>query len=245
MSPRFFLIPVLTACAALLSASCAQLVGPVYEYEEEIYIDLDGSATIVVNTSLPALAALHGLDVPLEPDAQVDREAIRAMYESPQTDVTRVSRPWRRSGRRFIQIRVEAANVRTLADVAPFAWSAYTFDRDGEELRYEQTLQGKAARAADVGWTGKELVAVRLHVPSRITFHNAPGGEVERGNILRWEQPLSRRMAGDPLHVEVAFGAQRILVMTVVLFLAAMAAAALTVGGLIWWTVRKGRQRPA
>ncbi len=245
MSPRSLLLSLLTACAALLSVSCAQLVGPAYEYEEEVYIALDGSATIVVNTSLAALSALHGLDVPLEPDAQVDREAIRAMYESSQTDVTRVSRPWRRDGRRFVQIRLEAADVRTLSTVAPFAWSSYTFGRDGEGLRYEQTVHRKAARNVDVGWTGAELIAVRLHVPSRITFHNAPGGEIERGNILRWEQPLSQRMAGDPLHVEVVFGAQRILVMTLVLFLAAMAAAALTVGGLIWWVVRKGRQRTA
>lgn len=229
---------------ALVVASCARPFGPVYEYEEEVYINLDGSATIIVNTSMAALSALHGVDVPIDPADLIDRDAIRALYESQQTRVTRVSRPWRRSGRRFIQIRLEAENVRTLPDVRPFAWATYTFDQDGEGLRYVQTVQRPAARdVGDVGWTGDELVAVRLHVPSRITFHNAPGGTVERGNILTWAQPLARRLAGDPLRVEVAFGAQRILVMTVVLFLAALATAALTVGGLIWWVVRKGRQR--
>lgn len=231
---------------ALVVTSCARPFGPVYEYEEEVYIDLDGSATIIVNTSMAALAALHGLDVPLDATALIDRDEIRALYESDQTRVTRVSRPWRRSGRRYIQVRLEAANVRTLPRLAPFAWATYEFAGGGDGLRYVQTVQRPAVRQlGDVGWTGEELVAVRLHVPSRITFHNAPGRTVERGNILTWEQPLARRLAGDPLHVEVAFGAQRILVMTVVLFLAAMATAAATVGGLIWWVVRKGRQRTA
>jgi hypothetical protein len=97
----------------------------------------------------------------------------------------------------------------------------------------------------DVGWTGDELVAVRLHIPSRVTFHNAPSKQVERGNILTWEQPLTQRLKGEPLQLDVRFGAQRILVMTVMLFLAAMATAAVTVGGLIWWVIRKGRRRTA
>lgn len=230
----------------LLVTACAQPFGRVYEYEEEVYIDLDGSATIIVNTSLAALAALHGLDVPLDPTALIDRDQIRGLYESPHTRVTRVSRPWRRDGRRYIQIRIEAANVRNLPQVQPFAWASYRFVPEGEGLRYVQTLERPAARdIGDIGWTGEELVAVRLHVPSRITFHNAPDGRVGRGNILTWEQPLTQRLAGEPLRIDVAFGAQRILVMTVVLFLAAMAAAAVTLTGLIWWVVRKGRQRTA
>lgn len=230
----------------LMAASCARPFGPVYEYEEEIYIDVDGSATVIVNTSMPALAALHGLAVPLEPDAFIDRDAIRAYYEGPQANVTRVSRPWRRNGRRYIQVRLEAPDVRALPVLAPFAWATYTFSQKGEGLQYVQVLQrGAVAEVGDVGWTGAELVGVRLHVPSRITFHNAPGRTIERGNILTWEQPLAQRLAGEPLRIEVAFDKQRILVLTVALFLAAMAAAAVTVGGLIWWVVRTGRRRRA
>lgn len=244
MTSRFTLLQITLVLAAVLSVSCAQPFGRTYEYEEEIYVDLDGSATIIVNASMPALAALHGLDVPLDPEALIERDSIREMYESAQTRVTRVSRPWRRHGRRYIQVRLDAADVRTLSQVAPFAWAAYEFGPAGEGLRYVQILQRPAVRdLGDQGWTGGELVAIRLHLPSRITFHNAPAGRVERGNILTWEQTLAQRMAGDPLRAEVRFGAQRILVMTVVLFLAAMAAAALTVGGLIWWVVMKGKRR--
>jgi hypothetical protein len=246
MSLRSSFLPSFVLVLALLASACAQPFGRVYEYEEEVYVNLDGSATIIVNTSMAALAALHGADVPLDPEALIERDDIRALYDSPQTNVTRVSRPWRRSGRRYIQVRLEVADVRTLSQVGPFRWAAYEFGPEGEELRYVQTVTAPAVRdVGDVGWSGDELVAVRLHIPSRVTFHNAPSTRVERGNIITWEQPLARRLEGDPLRVDVRFGAQRILVMTVALFLAAMATAAVTVGGLVWWVVRKGRRRTA
>lgn len=234
----------LTALALLLLASCARPFGRQYEYEEELYIDLDGSATVIVNTSMAALAALHGLEVPLDPAAPIDRDAIREMYTSPVTEVTRVSRPWRRDGRRFVQVRLDVSDVRKLPSVKPFAWASYAFAPLGEGLQFVQELGPSAGRpVGDVGWDGNELVAVRLHIPSRVTYHNAPSKLVERGNILTWEQSLQARLAGEPLQVDARFGSQRILVLTVALFLAAMAAAAVTLGGLIWWVVRKGRQR--
>jgi len=236
----------LTVLALLVLTSCARPFGRQYEYEEEIFIGLDGSATVIVNTSLAALAALHGLDVPLDPAAPVDRDAIRALYASPVSEVSRVSRPWRRDGRRFVQVRLDVSDVRRLPETRPFAWARYTFVRTGEQLQFVQELGPSAGKdVGNVGWDGAELVAVRLHIPSRVTYHNAPSRLVERGNILSWEQPLKARLAGEPLRVEARFGVQRILVLTVALFLAAMAAAAITVAGLIWWVVRKGHQRNA
>ena len=234
------------AVLALLLTSCASPFGRQYEYEEELYVGVDGSATLIVNASMAALAALHGLDVPLDPGAAVDRDRIRALYSSPVTTVSRVSRPWRRDGRRFVQIRLEVADLRRLSQASPFAWSRYTFTQQGDVLEFVQELGPSAGKnVGDVGWDGGELMAVRLHIPSRVTYHNAPSHSIARGNILSWEQPLKARLAGEPLRVEVRFGHQRILVLTVALFLAAMAAAAATVGGLIWWVVRKGRQRAA
>lgn len=234
----------LTVLALLVVAACARPFGRQYEYEEEIFIDLDGSATVIVNSSLPALTALHGLDVPLDPAAPVDRDRIRALYQSPVTEVTRVSRPWRRDGRRFIQVRLEVADIKRLSEAVPFAWAHYGFTRSGENLQFVQELGSSAGKAVgEVGWDGDELVAVRLHVPSRVTFHNAPNHLIERGNILSWEQSLKARLAGEPIRIEARFGVQRILVLTVALFLAAMATAAVTVAGLIWWVVRKGHQR--
>lgn len=236
----------LAALALLALSSCVRPFGRQYEYEEEVYIDLDGSATVIVNSSMAALAALHGLDVPLDPTAPVDREHIRSLYQSPVAEVTRVSRPWRRDNRRFIQIRLDVPDIRRLPESAPFAWARYRFAQTDDTLEFLQELGPSAGKqVGDVGWDGQEVVAVRLHIPSRVTYHNTPNHLVERGNILSWEQPLAARLAGEPLKIEARFGDQRILVLTVALFLAAMAAATVTVAGVIWWVVRKGHQRAA
>ena len=76
---------------------------------------------------------------------------------------------------------------------------------------------------------------MRLHVPSRIEYHNAPSREVERGNILSWEQPLVDRLQGKPLRVEVRMESESILARTLTIFgLAAVAAFALLAGVVIW-----------
>jgi hypothetical protein len=75
-----------------------------------------------------------------------------------------------------------------------------------------------------VGWTGKELVAFRLHLPSRIRHHNARDINTnetlttERGNILRWEQYLADRLDGVPVEIEVRMESQSILYTTLWLF---------------------------
>src|SRR5688572_17093073 len=112
---------LLAALIAAAAVSCAGGVfGKQYEYEEDMTIALDGSATIVVNASLPALVALRGLDLPVDPNARPDRDRIRDMYSTPVTSVTRVSRPWTRKGRRFVQVRVQVPDVRRLHEAPPF-----------------------------------------------------------------------------------------------------------------------------
>ena len=95
--------------------------------------------------------------------------------------------------------------------------------------------------AGNVGWLGVELVAVRLHLPSRVPFHNAPSRTVERGNIITWEQPLAARAKGDPLAIEVHLEQDSILFQTLVLFGSMAALAVAVMGGFIWWVRRAGR----
>jgi hypothetical protein len=213
-----------------------------YEYEEEIRLALDGSADVIVNTSIPALVALRGAELSTDSTAIVDRNALRAFYEAPGTRVLRISRPWRRAGRRFVQVRVRTADIRALGRVAPFAWSIYRFDqRDGIYV-YRQTLGAAARRELpDVGWNGSEVVAVRMHVPSRIQYHNAPSREVERGNILAWEQPLRDRLAGRPLDVEVRMETSSILARTMLVFGASAVAALTLLAAIVFWVRRSGR----
>jgi hypothetical protein len=234
---------------SVVAAACGgRVFGRVYEYEEDLFLSLDGSADLIVNASLPALAALRGLDVSIAPATRLDREKIRALYESSLTRVSRVS-SWRRKGRRFVQVRLRIADVRKLSQVPPFAWSTYELtEKDGLYV-YRQTIGPAAHRPGtlqNVGWTGGELVAFRLHLPSRIEWHNARDLETDetsgiaRGNILSWEQQLTDRLDGRPISIEVRLDRQTILYRTLWLFAGAFAAAIALIAFVIWLTIRKG-----
>ena len=234
----------------LSSASCAPggLFGKRYEYEEDLTLDLDGSATLTINASLPALIALRGMALDMSAP-RVDRDRVRALYQSQVANVRRVSRPWRRDGRTYVQIRIEAPDIRRLSEAAPFNWSRYELTRQGDETLYRQTVGASAFKPGtltNVGWTGSEIVAFRLHLPSRILEHNSRDVEtdqptsVQRGNIVAWEQHLSDRLDGKPVSIAVRMSSQSILHRTLWLFGGAFAAAVLVLIGFVWWTMRRG-----
>jgi hypothetical protein len=158
-----------------------------------------------------------------------------------------------RQGRRFIQVRIEAQDIRELGSCGPLAWSRYQFERAGNTIHFVQEVGAAANGAAGpVNWSGQELVGFKLHAPSRIFYHNvrrledgAPG-EADRGNILTWEQLLTDRRAGQPITMEVRMGAESILLRTLTLFAGAFAAAIAVLATLIWITIRRAkRSRPA
>jgi hypothetical protein len=247
-----FLRVLLGSLVAACTSACSggSVFGRTYEYEEDVYVSLDGSAEIIVNASIPALVMLRGLDLNLDSAARFDSDHLRAAYASPVSQVSRVSRPWRKYGRRFIQVRVQVGDIRRLTEAPPFSWSAYELaDKDGQYV-YKQTVTASALRPGtmkNVGWDGSELVAFRLHLPSRITWHNSRDvdtnepSDIHRGNILVWEQHLTDRLDGRPLAIEVRMERQSILYRTLWLFAGAFVAAVLVLGGLIWWTMRRGR----
>ena len=237
------------ALAALLivlaAASCGTRGGffRQYEYEEEMYLSLDGPATVYVNTSIQALNVLRGTAFDPRPTARVDREAIRRYFTSPSTRVTRVSTS-RRNRRQFVHVRLETDDVRQLATAAPFAWSTYRLDRRGDGVVYKQAVLAPARSsdpAAPSTWEGDELTAFRIHLPSVVEFHNAGANNLRRGNIVVWEQPLAERLRGVPLDLEVRMQPQSILYSTLILFAAMFGAVAVLFGGVIWWLIRKGR----
>ena len=234
-----------------LRSPLADVFGKQYEYEEDLTISLDGSATLTVNASLAALATLRGIDV--DPGSRtVDRERIRAIYDSAVARVTSVPRPWSRRGRPFVQVNMEVDDVRRLHESPPLSWSRYELLPQNGQTVFKQTVGASALRPGtlkNVGWDGRELVAFRVHFPSRILEHNArdlqtdePTG-IQRGNILSWEQHLSDRLDGKPVIIEVRLDSQSILYRTLWLFAGAFAAAVLTLVALIWWTVRRGASR--
>jgi hypothetical protein len=235
MSSRILLIPCF-----LFAAACGRgVLTTQYEYDEEVQLATDGSAVVYVNGSVPALVALRGMDLDLDPRARVDRRRIREWFTSDVARATRVTTS-RRQGRRFIHVRIDVPDVRHLSKAAPFAWSTYAFAREGDALVYRQSVGAPAGRdVANRGWTGQELVAFRMHFPSRIRFHNAPSRVVERGNILVWEQRLSERLSSKPVSIEVRMDQQSILYSTLWLFGSMIALVALTFAAVVWWVMRK------
>ena len=105
-----------------------------------------------------------------------------------------------------------------------------------------QKVVGAAAAktVGDVGWTGDEIVAFRMHLPSRIPYHNSKE-TVQRGNILEWEQPLAARLKGEPLQLEVHMQPETILYTTLLLFGSTIVAALVAFAIVIWWVSRRGR----
>jgi hypothetical protein len=237
------------------AAGCDSPLGRQYEYEERLYLGVDGSASLILSSSLPALVALRGLPLDTARSARLDRDEVRALFEAAACPVSSVGQPWRRQGRRFIQVRFETDDVRTLGRCGVLSWSTYEFetmtnDRDEERRRFVQTIGAAAGgNPGDVNWTGKELVGFKVHLPSRIEYHNVRRledggpGKHERGNILSWEQYLVERRNGTPLRMEVVMGAESILYQTLVLFVSAFGAAVVVLGAVIWLTVRRGRRR--
>jgi len=238
----------LNAYAAILiaaflpsSAACggATTIFRQYEYEEEVYLSLDGTATVYVNSSLAALNALRGSAFDAGPTARVDVPAVRAYFNSATTRVTRVSQS-RRNGRRYVHVRLEADDVRRLGGVAPFGWSKYDFQREGDQYVYRQTVGDAATSGAAVKvWNGREIVAFRLHLPSKIRYHNTRP-EV-RGNILVWEQSLADRLRSQPLLLEARMDPQSILYRTLWLFGITFIAVGIAFVIVIWWVMRRGR----
>ena len=234
----------LVALAATFALGCAS--GGLfrqYEYEEDIYLSLDGTATVYVNSSVPALDALRGASLDTSPTARLDREAVRRFYTSPVTRVAQVSQS-RRSGRRFLHVRLEVDDIRRLGATIPFQWSRYEFRRQDELYVYQQTLGASANKSVgDVGWRGDELVAFRLHLPSKIAYHNARTENFKRGNILVWEQTLRDRLRGEPLVLDARMQTQSILYRTLLLFGATFIAVAVTFAVVIVLVLRGGRRK--
>ncbi len=223
----------LVLVTVLLSIACGNIIARKYEYEEEIYLALDGSATIYVNASVPALVALRGVALPLDPGARLDRMVVRDLYTTPVSRVASVTTS-RREGRRYVHLRLDVDDIRRLGEAPPFAWSTYRY-LEGDTIEFAQTMRASAGKeVGNVGWDGDELVAVRLHLPSVVTDNNSPQ-PVARGNILVWEQPLSERIKGAPLDVQARMEKESILFRTLALFGAMGVLVVITFIAAIWF----------
>src|ERR1044072_4179499 len=84
---------VLLICALAVSACGVRSpFKPQPEYEEEIYLALDGTATVNVNASIASLVALRGVDLPTGVRERIDRGDVRRFFEGPGATVSSASR---------------------------------------------------------------------------------------------------------------------------------------------------------
>ena len=214
-----------------------------YEYEEDMYLSLDGTATVYVNSSVAALNALRGSSFDTNPDVVPDRTAVTTFFTSPDTHVTRVTFS-KRSNRRYIHVRLDVDSIERMSQAPPFAWSIYSFQRDGELYKFKQTVgQSAGTDAGAAGWKGNEIVGFRTHLPSKIAYHNAGPGNPKRGNILAWEQSLSERLRGEPLMLDARMETQSILYRTLALFGITFVVVAVLFVALLWLVVRRAKSK--
>ena len=225
----------LVLIAVLASIACGNVIARKYEYEEEIFLSLDGSATVYVNASVPALVSLRGVPLPVDPRARLDRVVVRDLYETAVSHVASVTNS-RREGRRYVHLRINVADIRRLGEAPPFAWSQYRYREQDGQYEFAQTMGAAAGQSVgNVGWDGTELIAIRLHLPSKVTFHNSPSRTIERGNIIVWEQNLAERQKGTPVDVTARMETQSILVRTLALFAAMGVLVVITFIVAIWF----------
>ena len=221
--------------SVLVSLACENVITRKYEYEEEVFLALDGSATVHVNASVPALVALRGFKLPLDPSARLDRMVVRDLYNTPVSSVESVTLS-RKEGRRYVHLRLDVPDIRRLHEGLPFAWSTYRYLEGDASFEFGQDITAAAGHdVGNVGWNGDELIAVRVHLPSVVTDQNSPSRKVERGNIVVWEQPLAERLKGTPLEIQASMEKESILFRTLALFGAMAVLAAATFVGFIWF----------
>lgn len=248
MIVRAVRVAVLAFVVATMTTACANPFAPQYEYEEQVYLSVDGSATVVVDSSFAALVALRGAVLDPAIATAADRNVVRSVVTKAGCTVDSVSRFWTRHDRRFVQIQVSAQHVRELSSCKLLAWSTYSLDSiEGDELQYQQNVGSPApGDPGSVNWAGDELVAFKAHLPSRITYQNVKlltgeNGTTERGNILTWAQTLTDRRAGKPVSMSVKMDRTSILHTTLTLFAGAFAGAVALLVLIIWMVIRKGK----
>jgi hypothetical protein len=210
-----------------------------YEYEEEAFLDVDGSGTIRVSGSREILEALHG-------GALSSAEALSTLVAG--DDVALVStRETERANRRFFHVEGSFLDWNDLCHRPWFQDRRCRLRTDGDEddllFSFPAPVPVPAGGSA-VRIDPDSILAVRVHFSGTVRYHNARG-DVERGNIVSWKRTAREYFGGAPLEVEARFDRESIFSATVRVLLLAIAFVAAVVAIAIYLMVRKGRKQLA
>ena len=225
--------------AVLLLAVAAMRGCVAYEYEHEFWVRVDGSGSVNVTGRPELWTAFKGLPLPADEDGQ--KTAVRKLFEDSGLSVDTVTLTHRR-GRPYLFVAADFDDVNRLSSLPAFRDLKIGLRPDGENLRLEGTW---AAPPPAGSVPGDGLMAVRFHLPSQVYEHKNAFEGVERGNIVSWRQDMQAALRGGALDFGALMDRRSILLSTVLLFVGAIVLALGILGGLLYWTMKKGARARA
>lgn len=207
-----------------------------YEYEEEVYLNVDGSGRLRVSGSSVILESLY--DAP-----GGSASSMRPLFESLNFELDSV-RTTERQGRRFVHVQGRFEDWNDVCGLPAFRERECHLDVDVEgSLELSFALPSpESVVPRDV--PPDAMLAVRFHFPSPVRFHNSITG-IERGNIIGWKRTVSEHFRGETLEVYARFERRSVLATTAVILGTAVGVVLLSVTVALLWIVRKGRKQLA
>ncbi len=219
-----------------------------YEYEEEVFLEVDGSGRLRVSGSSEILEALHAfnrlnrLNRRNGPDGG-SVSSMTSRFEGPGFELDSV-RETEREGRSFVHVQGRFADWNELCAHPAFADRECRLDvTDDDELELYLTLpvpEGDIPK----GVSPDATIALRFHFPSTVLYHNSRS-DIERGNIIGWERTAAEHFDAAELVVEARFERRSVLATTVVILGTAVAVVLFSVALALFLMVRKGRKQLA
>jgi hypothetical protein len=216
-------------CLVLVAASGCTT----YEYEEEVFLEVDGSGEIRMSGSTEAVQALHGLD-------EAGTEGAKALFEGEGVEVLSALET-ERDRRRFVHVEARFTGWEELCRLPAFRGRRCLLAKEEDGLALELSLPSPRS-AAPESLDPQAILALRYHLPSTIRYHNSPF-HIERGNILSWKRTLREHFAGRPLDVEVHFDRRTVLAATLSVMGLALAMVAVSICTALFVMARKGRRQ--
>lgn len=231
------MIPRLAAALLLATALRGCLT---YEYEHEVWLQVDGSGVVNV-TGRPALwTAFKNLPLD-EGDPEAMKAAARELFEGSGLEVRRVTVTKRR-GQRYLFVSAAFRDVNRISFTPAFPDLRVGLRREGGRLHLDGSWQRPIGALGGGEGDAEGLMAVRFHLPSKVYGHRRAADGVERGNILGWRQDVAAALDEGRLEFGAEMDERSILSSTVMLFAGAVVLAALLLALALWAVVRQGRK---
>jgi hypothetical protein len=231
------MIPRLAAAILLVTALRGCLT---YEYEHEIWLQVDGSGVVNV-TGRPALwTAFKSLPLD-ESDPEAMKAAVRKLFEESGLEVRRVT-VTKRHGHRYVFVSAAFNDVNRISYTRAFPDLRVGLRREDGRLSLDGSWQRPIEALPGGDKDADGLMAVRFHLPSKVYSHRHAADGVERGNILGWRQDTAAALDGGRLDFGATMDERSILSSTVMLFAGAVVLAVILLSVALWAVVRQGRK---